>query len=139
MPRSMRFVLAAGVLALSPSVFASGLYLKLAEGPKPAPDAGASVTLTVQAVSTIDLRLPQSPLFLVDDGKGMRIASEADPKPVDVPASVRVSPEETFDGSWRLNLAPGTYRVKVRYKLADRTVESNTVKVQVPGPEAASK
>lgn len=139
MPRSMRFVLAAGVLTLSPSVFASGLYLKLAEGPKPAPGAGSSVTLTVQAVSTIDLKLPQSPLFLVDDGKGMRIASEADPRPIDVPASVSVTPERKFTGSWQINLAPGTYRVKVRYKLADRTVESNAVKVAVPGPEAASQ
>jgi hypothetical protein len=97
------------------------------------------VTLTLQAVATHDFRLPQTPLFLVDDGSGMRVASEAQPTPVDVPETVRVTPERRFNGSWQLNLPPGAYKVKVRYKLADRTVESNAVRIQVPASASASR
>jgi hypothetical protein len=139
MPRSARLVLAAGLLATAPVALASGLYLKLAEGARPAEGGAGTVTLTLQAVATHDFRLPQTPLFLVDDGSGMRVASEAQPTPVDVPETVRVTPERRFNGSWQLNLPPGAYKVKVRYKLADRTVESNAVRIQVPASASASR
>lgn len=139
MPRFFRLVLAAGLMAVAPAALAGGLYLKLAEGAKPAEGASSAVILTLQAVATHDFKLPQTPLFLVDDGSGMRLASEAQPKPIDVPESVRVTPEQKFNGSWQISLPPGSYKVKVRYKLADRTVESNAVRIRVPTPSAASK
>lgn len=134
MTRSLRLAAALVALAAAPAALANGLYLKLsaAEG------SASGVTLTLKAVSTYNFRLPQSPVFLVDDGSGMKATSVAI-TPVGVPESVKVTPEESFTGSWQLPLAPGSYKVKVRYKLADRTVESNAVKVQVPGPASASR
>ena len=61
----------------------------------------------------------------------MRVAAELRPRPVDVPETVRVTPDRRFKGSWQLSLAPGSYKMKVRYKLADRTLDSNTVKLNV--------
>ncbi|HET7293179.1 MAG TPA: hypothetical protein VFM88_12190 [Vicinamibacteria bacterium] len=130
-----RLGLTLAVLAVAPASFANGLYLKLAQGP--ASESG--VTLTLSAVATHDFKLPQTPLFLVDDGTGMKAATGISPRPLDVPETVRVTPERSFKGSWQLDLAPGAYKVKVRYKLADRTVESNAVKVQVPGTAKAEK
>ena len=107
---------------------ADGLYLKLREGARP---AGGDVTLTLVAVATHNFELPQTPIFLIDDGSGMRVAAELRPRPVDVPETVRVTPDQRFKGSWQLSLAPGSYKMKVRYKLADRTLESNAVKLRV--------
>jgi hypothetical protein len=136
MSRTSRLALVAAVLLSAPAALASGLYLKLSEGARP---EGGGVTVRLQAVSTYDFRLPQTPLFLVDDGKGMRVATEAQPKPLDVPESVRVTPEQKFDGAWQLQLPAGSYKLKVRYKLADRTFESNAIKVEVPATAEASK
>lgn len=134
MTRSLRLAAALFALVAAPAAFANGLYLKLsaAEG------NGTGVTLTLKAVSTYNFHLPQSPVFLVDDGGGMKATTVAI-TPVGVPEAVKVTPEAPFTGSWQLPLPAGSYKIKVRYKLADRTVESNAVKVQVPGPAQASR
>ncbi len=137
MSRFVHAALAVALLSSAPLALANGLYLKLSEGARSGADA--AVTLRLQAVATHDFKLPQSPLFLVDEGKGMRVASEVEAKPVNVPESVRVTPEQKFDGSWQLSLPPGSYKVKVRYKLKDRTVESNAIRIQVPATAEASK
>ncbi len=133
---SVRFVLAFALVS-APVALADGLYLKLSEVAHSTPDS--SVTVRLQAVATPYFKRPQSPLFLVDEGKGMRVASEIEARPLDIPESVRVTPERKFDGSWQLNLPPGSYKVKVRYKLANRTVESNAIKIQVPATAEAAK
>jgi hypothetical protein len=133
MNRSLRLAAALVALASAPAALADGLYLKLS-----AEADAAGATLTLKAVATHTFRLPQTPIVLVDDGSGMK-ATTLETVAVDVPESVRVTPEESFKGSWQVPLAPGSYKVKVRYKLADRTVESNAVKVQVPGPVSASR
>ena len=129
MTRFARLALALSLLAIAPAAMADGLYLKLREGAHPAADG--RVTLTLVAVATHNFELPQTPIFLIDDGSGMRVAAELRPRPVDVPETVRVTPDQRFEGSWQLSLAPGSYKMKVRYKLADRTLESNAVKLSV--------
>lgn len=121
-------------LAVTPAAWADGLYLKL----NAAETNATGVTVTLKAVSTYNFRLPESPIFLVDDGNGMKPAG-VQVRALAPAESVKVTPEAPYTGSWQLPLAPGAYKVKVRYKLADRTVESNTVKVEVPGPAQASR
>ncbi len=135
MPRTLRIVLVLSALAAAPTALAGGLFLKLGQ----AAPSDSGVTLTLEAVATHDFKLPQTPLFLIDDGSGMRLATDARPRPLDVPETVRVTPERSFKGSWQLELPPGRYKVKVRYKLKDGTVESNAVKVNVPATAEASK
>jgi hypothetical protein len=137
MSRALRLAVASGVLAAAPAALASGLYLKLSRAE--AGEGAHSVVLTLQAVASRDFTLPQTPLFLLDDGSGMRVAAEVQPEPIDVPETVRVTPEQRWSGSWRLQLPAGAYKVKVRYKLADRTVESNAIRIQVPATAEASR
>ena len=133
MNRTLRLA-ALFAFSLAPAAWADGLYLKLN-----ATEANATgVTVTLSAIATHTFRLPEAPLFLVDDGSGMKPAAVA-VHALGTAEAVKVTPEEPFKGSWQLPLAPGSYKVKVRYKLADRTVESNAVKVAVPGPASASR
>jgi hypothetical protein len=46
--------------------------------------------------------------------------------------SVKVTPDKAVKAGYEVALSqPGTYKLKARYKLADRTVESNKVTVVV--------
>jgi hypothetical protein len=133
MNRTLRLA-ALMALAVTPAAWADGLYLKL----NAAETNATGVTVTLKAVSTYNFRLPESPVFLVDDGNGMKPAG-VQVRALGPAESVKVTPEAPYTGSWQLPLAPGSYKLKVRYKLADRTVESNAVKVEIPGPAQASR
>lgn len=111
---------------------ADGLYLKLAtENSKVQADQPVRVKLT--AVATRSFALPASPQFLVDDGSGPKVLADLEAKALEPPDG-KVTPDAAVKGSWELVLPqPGRYKIRVRYQLADRVVESNKVAVEVIG------
>lgn len=118
-------VLVAGVSAVR--VAADGLYLKLhAEQLEVQAAEPAKFRLTATATRTFEL--PSAPVLLVDDGSGMQPRGEAR-----CGSSVsRVTPERSWIGSCEVSLEkPGSYQVRLRYRLADRVVETNKVSVKV--------
>jgi hypothetical protein len=127
MVRSRRAVLlASSFVLLAPGLaLADGLYLNLkANGGKVA--AGQPAKLQLTAVSTRSYELPGTPEIVVDGG------AAAEVRAVEGNGSVKVTPDKAVKAGYEVVLSqPGTYKLKARYKLADRTVESNKVTVVV--------
>lgn len=118
-------VLVAGVSSVP--VAADGLYLKL-HAEQPEVQAAEPVKFRLTATATRTVELPTGPVLLVDDGGGMQPRGEAR-----CGSSVsRVTPERPWTGSCEVSLEkPGSYQVRLRYRLADRVVETNKVSVKV--------
>ena len=110
---------------------ADGLYLKLAaQDSKVRADQPVRVKLT--AVATRSFALPAAPQFLIDDGSGMKVRPDLQAKAVESSGGTLVTPDATVNGSWELLLPqPGRYKVRARYQLGDRVVESNKVSIEV--------
>lgn len=129
-------IVALTVLPTAPAL-ASGLFLKV----KPVADRvaeGAPVVLELRAVTTRPFNLPASPQVLVSDKDGHMAPADLTCAPFETGANGNVELRSSADlkGRCELKLAPGAHKVQLRYKLDDRTVDSNTVKVQV-GTHAA--
>lgn len=122
----------AAVLAAAPGVAsADGLYVSLKAEDSRA-SAGQPVTLRLTAVATHPFTLPAVPEFLVDDGAGFRARPEFEAKPVEASGDVRVTPEKSFKAAFTLApTQPGTYKVRARYRVANRVFESNKVTLVV--------
>jgi hypothetical protein len=114
------------------TALADGLYLKLKADKAQVP-AATAVKVTLTAVALRSFALPATPVFLIDDGKGQRPCPEAECRAIQaVPAFV--GPDAPLEGTWEVSLpAPGKYKIKAQYKLPDRTIQSNAVKVEVVG------
>lgn len=132
MIRRLLPVLALAVIAPA-TVLADGLYLKLKADKAEVPTQTA-VKVTLTAIAMRSFALPAAPVLLVDDGSGQRPCSETECRAVQaVPAFV--GPGAPLEGAWEVSLpAPGKYKIKAQYKLSDRTIQSNAVKVEVGGP-----
>ncbi len=118
--------------ALAGSASADGLYLKLAaQDSRVQPDQPVKVRLT--ATVTRPFTLPGAPLFLIDDGSGLKARPEIVVRAVDSPeGGVSVGPGTPFEASWEVALPhPGKYRIQARYRLSDRVISSNKVSVDV--------
>ncbi len=71
---------------------------------------------------------------LIDDGSGMKVRPDLQTKAVESSGGTLVTPDATVNGSWELLLPqPGRYKVRARYQLGDRMVESNKVSIEVLG------
>jgi hypothetical protein len=129
-------IVALTVLPAVPAL-ASGLFLKV----KPVADRvaeGAPVVLELRAVTTRPFSLPASPQVLVSDKDGKMAPADLTCAPFEADANGNVDLGSSADrkGRCELKLAPGAHKIQLRYKLDDRTVDSNSVKVQV-GTQAA--
>jgi hypothetical protein len=129
-------VLLVGLALSAVPASADGLYLKLAtetarvQGARP-------VKVKLTAVATRSFALPAVPVFVIDDGTGTTALTEVEVKAVDGGAS-QVSADAPASASWELVLPhPGNYKIRARYKLADRVVESNKIAVEVLTATAA--
>jgi hypothetical protein len=132
-------VLFLATLAVGPiPAAAEGLYLKL-DGPRSGVPAGQPVRVRLKAVATRPFHLVGAPEFLVDDGKQVRTAEETELTAVDA-RPLAVTPDQPASREWELALPqPGRYKVRVRYRLADRVIESNKISVEVAAPRAAAQ
>jgi hypothetical protein len=131
---SSRAVLIA-VAALVPVLAqADGLYLKLAAEPDTVAE-GQTVRLKLKAVSTRTVKLPATPELVVDG------PSAAPLTPIVVRASApTVTADKPTEGEWDVALPqPGRYRIRARYKVDGRTMESNRVTVEVGAPRSAKQ
>jgi hypothetical protein len=127
MSRSRRAVLLISSFALlAPGLaLADGLYLNLkADGAKVA--AGQPAKLQLTAVATRSFDLPGTPEIIVDGGATPEVRA------VEANGGVKVTSEKAVKTGYEVVLKqPGTYKMKARYRLSDRTVESNKVTVVV--------
>jgi hypothetical protein len=132
-------VLFLATLATAPApASAEGLYLKL-DGPRSDVQAGQPVRVRLKAVATRPFHLAGSPQFLVDDGREVRTMAEADLKAVDA-RPLAVTPDQPAAREWELTLPQaGRYKIRARYRLADRVVDSNRISVEVGAPRAAAQ
>jgi hypothetical protein len=109
---------------------ADGLYLKL-KADKPMVRAAEAVKVTLTGVAMRSFALPAAPVFLIDDGTGQRPCPETECRVVQA-APAYVTPDSPLRGAWEVSLpAAGKYKIKAQYKLPDRTVQSNSVRVEV--------
>ena len=127
------------VLAAAPEpASADGLYLKL-DGPRSGVEPGQPVRVRLKAIATRPFHLAGAPEFLVDDGKQVRSLGAADLKASDSRA-LAVTPDQPAAREWELALPePGRYKIRVRYRLADRVIDSNRISVEVAAPRAAAQ
>jgi len=126
--RSRILVLAAALLPATAA--ADGLYLKL-QAEKTRVPAAEGVKVKLTAVSVRYFSLPASPAFLIDDGKGSRPCPETECRVVER-APAFVTPDAPTVGAYEVILpAPGRYKIRAQYKLKDRVIQSNAVKVEV--------
>jgi hypothetical protein len=127
MVRSRRAVLLmSGLVLLAPGLaLADGLYLNLkADGAKVA--AGQPARLQLTAVGTRSFDLPGTPEIVVDGGATPEVRA------VEASGGVKVTPEKAAKAGYEVVLKqPGTYKMKARYRVNNRTVESNKVTVVV--------
>jgi hypothetical protein len=116
---------------------ADGLYLKLAAAEtRVQPDRPVKVRLTGVVTRSFDLPAPE---FLVDDGSGWKPQPAAAVKLIEA-SPARVSPDAPLRGSWEVVLPQaGKYRLKARYQLSDRVVQSNALTVEVRGEQKAEE
>jgi len=133
---SLLLLLIAGLPAMPAA--AEGLYLKLAAKPaEVGPDQ--ALTLRLTAVATHTFTLPTTPVFLVDDGSGERESSDLVSAAAGE-ASYRVTADRAVERSYSLLVRqPGTYRIRVQYRLANRVIQSNKVTVRVRAGQAAAQ
>lgn|SRR5512134_1287401 len=125
--------------ALAVPASASGVYLKLAAPTREAA-VGQPVQVTLSAVATRSVVLPAQPEVIADDAQG-RPRKDVQWKPAEA-GSLAVSPEGAAKTSYELAFPePGTYRVKLRYRLSDRVVETNklTFTISAPGGHATAR
>ena len=127
MSRSRRAVLLLSSLALmAPGLaLADGLYLSLkADGAKI--PAGQAAKLQLTAVATRSYDLPGMPEIVVDGGATPEVRA------VESNGGVKVTPEKAVKTGYEVVLTqPGTYKMKARYRVNNRTIESNKVTVVV--------
>jgi hypothetical protein len=104
-------------------VLADGLYLNLkAEGAKV--PAGQPAKLQLTAVATHSFDLPGTPEIIVDGGATPEVRA------VEAGGGVKVTPEKAVKTGYEVVLKqPGTYKMKARYRINNRTIESNKVTV----------
>jgi len=116
----LSFTLLAPGLAL-----ADGLYLNLkADGAKVS--AGQPAKLQLTHVATHSFDLPGTPEIIVDGGATPEVRA------VEANGGVKVTPEKAVKTGYEVVLKqPGTYKLKARYRVNNRTVESNKVTVVV--------
>jgi len=114
----LSFVLLAPGLAL-----ADGLYLNLkADGAKV--PAGQPAKLQLTAVATHSFDLPGTPEIIVDGGATPEVRA------VEASGGIKVTPEKAVKTGYEVVLKqPGTYKMKARYRINNRTIESNKVTV----------
>jgi hypothetical protein len=130
--KALSRILAVGALVPALPALAGGLYLKA----KPVAERvaeGEAVVLEVRAVTTVPLALSASPEVLVEsrDGEMAASALSCTPFEADANGSVELKASANRKGRCELKLGAGTHKLKLRYRLADGNVDSNTVKVQV--------
>jgi hypothetical protein len=132
-------VLVVAALAAAPRpVSAEGLYLKL-DGPRAGVQPGQPVRVRLKAVATRPFHLSGAPEFLVDDGKQVRSMAESELKGIDS-KGLAVTPDQPASREWELALPePGKYKIRARYRLADRVVDSNRISVEVGASRAAAQ
>jgi hypothetical protein len=114
------------VAALVPGLArADGLYLNLkAEGAKVS--AGQPARLQLTATATRSFRLPGTPEFVVDGGAAPEV------KAVEPAGEVQVTADRSVKAGYEVLLKqPGTYKLRARYRVNNRVVESNKVTVVV--------
>jgi hypothetical protein len=135
-----RVALAAVVVAgLSVSAGAQGMFLKLAtDEAKVAPDQPVKVRLTTVVTRTFPVPEPE---FLIDDGTGLKVRTDVKVTAVETPSAASVLPGRPHRASWEIELPnPGQYRIRARYRMSDRIVESNKLTVEVTGaPKLAAQ
>jgi hypothetical protein len=125
-------------LAAPEPASADGLYLKL-DGPRSGVEQGQPVRVRLKAIATRPFHLPGAPEFLVDDGKQVRSLGAADLKASDS-RTLAVTPDQPAAREWDLALPePGRYKIRARYRLADRVIDSNRISVEVAAPRAAAQ
>ena len=136
----MRHTLSASVLVVAALVAAprpaaaDGLFLRL-DGPKAGVQPGQAVRVRLKAIATRPFHILGTPEFLVDDGKAVRVITEGDGRP-----SLSVTPDRPASAEWQLDLPePGRYRVRARYRLADRVIDSNKISIEVKSERAAAQ
>ena len=127
MLRSRRAVLLISSFALlAPGLaMADGLYLNLkSDGAKVA--AGQPAKLQLTAVATHSFDLPGTPEIVVDGGLIPEVRA------VEQNGGVKVTPDKAVKTGYEVVLKqPGTYKMKARYRVNNRTIESNKVTVVV--------
>jgi len=128
MVRSRRAVLLIlSLVLLAPGLaMADGLYLNLkAEGAKV--PAGQPAKLQLTAVATHSFDLPGTPEIIVDGGATPEVRA------VEVNGGgIKVTPDKAVKTGYEVVLKqPGTYKMKARYRVNNRTIESNKVTVVV--------
>jgi hypothetical protein len=135
----MRHALSASVLVLAAlaaaprPAAADGLFLRL-DGPKGVA-SGQPVTVRLKAIATRPFHIVGTPEFLVDDGKQVRVVTEGEGRP-----ALAVTPDRPAAAEWRLDLPePGRYRIRARYRLADRVVDSNKISIEVKSERASAE
>jgi len=139
----MRAIACASALLLGVAVAvaplaADGLYLKL-DGPRTGIPSDQPVRLRLRAVATRSFDLGVRPEFLVDDGERERPVAESEVKALD-PEPLSVTPDRPVSREWELTLSrPGRYKVRARYRLTGRVVDSNRVSVEVTAPRSAGQ
>ena len=125
MLRSRRAVLLilSAVLLTPGLVMADGLYLDLkTDGAKVA--AGQPAKLELTHVATHSFRLPGAPVFIVDGG--------ATPEVRSANGEVKVTADKSVKAAYEVVLKePGTYKVRARYRVNNKTIDSNKVTVVV--------
>ncbi len=125
------FALAMGMTSTAAS--AQGLHLKLSSDSASVP-AEQTVKVKVVAVALRTLSLPETPVFLIDDGSG--------PKPLEgakalEAGAVDVTPDRSHAGDYELALPkPGNYKLQVEYRVDGRPVRSNKVALVVTAGDA---
>jgi hypothetical protein len=104
---------------------ADGLYLNLkADGAKV--PAGQPAKLQLTHVATHSFSLPGTPEFIVDGGATPEVRA------TETGGDVRVTPDKAVKAAYEVVLKqPGTYKVRARYRVNNKTIESNKVTVVV--------
>jgi hypothetical protein len=110
--------------------WADGLYLRVS-CQKTRVRVGQAFDITVTAVATRSFTLPSAPDVLVDRDEGLKPDARTQCGLAESP-TLRLTPGRAFRGSCQLALSePGTYRIRLRYRLPDRVIDSNKLSVTV--------
>jgi hypothetical protein len=124
------------VVAAAMPAWAGGVYLKLSTEVAEA-QAGRPFRVTLSAVVTRPAVIPARPEVLVDSGQGPKVRTDVQWRPVEGTGELEVTPDAARRATYELALPePGTYKVKLRYRLGNDVVETNKVTLKV-GPSEA--